>query len=129
MKILNLLPKNDYLKGFLKKKTIHILKKTINVWIFSILILRLVGKEYVFSSFELVKNYFSSTNWYIWELLFFYYLYYLVTKYIQNNKVRLYIISIISLCMIVFLPFTNIMPAYYFSCLSFSVGILLYQYR
>ena len=121
--------KTDYLKGFLKKKTIYILKKTINVWIFSILILMLVGEEYNFYPLELIKNYFSTTNWYMWELLFFYYIYYLTMKYSRNNKIRLYIIFSISLCMVIFLPFTNIGTSYYFSCLSFCTGILLYRCR
>lgn len=121
--------KKNYLKGFLLKKTISIIGMTVKVWIFGILILTLVGKNYNFYFLELLKNYFFSTNWYMWELLFFYYLYYLTTKYIQNSKIRLYVIFIICLCIVMLLPFTGIKPAYYFSCLGFPVGIFSYHNR
>ena len=123
--------KEDYLKGFLCKKCTGILRMTVSMYLFQIISFATlkVGGEYDWDVVFFLQDYVRSTNWYMWELLFFYLVFYFSHKYIKSNHIQLLCISCIALGIVLLLPYTNIGSAYYFSSLGFPAGIFLYRYR
>lgn len=116
----SLYQKENYLDGFLWKKIKRLFGITFFTWIFQIVLFRITRIEDLkYSISSMVINYLQSMNWYIYELLFFYVLFYFVNKVGFEKKVKLVFISTITVLIILILPNTDIVPAYYFSCALF----------
>ena len=65
-------------------------------------------------------------NWYIYELLLFYILFYFVYKYLR--KYRITVITMVTLIFITYAYYSGMIEAYYASALAFPAGLLFYEH-
>ena len=73
-----------------------------------------------------VRGFFTSTNWYIWELLFFYLLFFLIYRYIP--KYRVSIIGVLTLLFATGGFVIGLPQCYYCSAMAFPAGLLFYEH-
>lgn len=115
--------KNNYLKNFLKVKCGNIVIMIVIAYLFHKIVCCIAGiSEWKTFGIDL----FSVTNWYLFELLFFYIIFYLVSKYIK--KYRWVIITIITCIAMTIVFYAGWKESYYASALGFSLGIFAGEY-
>lgn len=116
--------KEHYLKGFLPAKCIYLLAIALVAFLVRELLLFLAGRftfpENIFLSFL------QQTNWYIWELLLFYVLFYFCYRYLP--RYRILTITVITLLFITGCFKTGMIQGYYSSALAFPAGLFFYEY-
>ena len=71
-----------------------------------------------------IKQFFVSTNWYVYELIGFY-LVFAITLKIKSGKIRTGIVSFISAIALVLLYKAGVVEAYYNSIIGFSTGMIM----
>ena len=122
--------KESYLKGFVWKKTRKILSMTLVVFLFEFMIRVLLGGETLVykNVFSFLLDYVVSTNWYMWELLFFYFVFYVVKCVIKDDRKQILAISIITIGLIVF-AYYFLPKSYYTSAVGFVCGCGTYVFR
>ena len=75
---------------------------------------------------HIIRGFFTSTNWYIWELLFFYLLFFLIYRYIP--KYRVSIIGVLTLLFATGGFAIGLPQHYYCSAMAFPAGLLFYEH-
>ena len=70
---------------------------------------------------HIIRGFFTSTNWYIWELLFFYLLFFLIYRYIP--KYRVSIIGVLTLLFATGGFAIGLPQHYYCSAMAFPAGL------
>ena len=92
--------KNNYLNiSFLVRKPIYLLCIAIFIYLFGTAVDIILEPDLGFvSSFFSIKNFFLQTNWYIWELIFFYFMFWFTYKYCY--KYRVWIIVLLTTVMV-----------------------------
>ena len=113
--------KKDYLKSFLLSKCLYLLSLAVITFILDSIITR----NYNFEP-NILYNFFVMTNWYIWELMGFYVLFYLVYKHI--GRYRIMVISIITVGSTIILYLLGVMQSWYTSAWAFPAGLFFYEY-
>lgn len=117
--------KKNYLDGFLGKKCGYLFILAVITYAFRwvvtyfILHINMIDKN-------LLYDFIQKTNWYIWELILFYAIFWVIYKYIKRGRV-LTIMGITS-ALIVFFFKQNMLQGYYSSGLAFPLGILFGEY-
>ncbi len=140
----------NYLKGFLPRKCFGILKLAIAALIITELVYTLImGRYEDFSSVTAwVESLYTRTNWYIFEMLFFYLVFYAVfyavfcIAYRMSNgkgtnvtdgiiklrRMRVLLVTVITIVAMVILIATGMEKPYYISILAFPWGIIISEY-
>ena len=119
------LTKPNYIRGFLVRKPLYLFLIAFLLYVFNVLICYLfkINNAYNYTTDNFLLNFIFETNWYIWELIGFYFLFYIVFKYAkQYNLVLVTIILVI----FVIISYKSGWPSvYYKSALAFPLGLLV----
>lgn len=117
--------KKDYLNGFLRKKCGYLLMLAVVTyafrWLMTYLILHI---NMINGSF--LHDFFDKTNWYIWELIIFYVLFWGAYKYLKKGRIAA--ITVVTVIMIIAFFYGNMLQGYYSSALAFPLGIAFGEY-
>lgn len=116
--------KNCYLQHFLLPKCGYLLALSLIAYLIRILVFWCTGRLHF--NGNIIQDYLSCTNWYIWELLFFYLLFYLIYKYLKKYRVLLFFVITFAAATAVF--FIGMPQGYYSSALAFPAGLFFYEY-
>ncbi len=117
--------KRDYLTCFLTAKCGYLLLLSIYAFLLRYIMWIVTGNSN--AKENLFIQYFHKTNWYIWELLFFYLLFYLVYKFIPARLRNTLIVVITFLCATVLFGI-GALQGYYMSALAFPAGLLFHEH-
>lgn len=117
--------KENYLRGFLASKCGYIFILAVVTHLVNVAISMMTGLEkgYNTTSDSLLYNFFKETNWYLWELLGFYALFFLLYKYV--HKYRCAIFFLITTVGATLLFKYGWVEGYYASALAFPFGVLV----
>lgn len=113
--------KKNYLDGFLGKKCGYLFILAVITYAFRWVVTYFILHTNMIDK-NLLYDFIQKTNWYIWELILFYAIFWVVYKYIKRGRV-LTIMGITS-ALIVFFFKQNMLQGYYSSGLAFPLGIL-----
>mgnify|MGYP001056566091 CR=1 FL=1 len=117
--------KKNYLTHFVQAKCGYLLLLSIYAFLLRCIVWIVTGSSEVKEN--LLVQYFQKTNWYIWELLFFYLLFYLVYKFIPC-RLRNILIAVITFICATVLFRIGALQGYYMSALAFPAGLLFHEY-
>ena len=114
---------NDYLRKIFRIKVPFLLYMTIFSYLFAVLLEFLLYRENIqwYGPVSIV-NFLEMTNWYVWELLVFYALFYLGLRFISKKK-TLIMLLIVTMVAFVILFYSNVVEAYYNSIIGFWLGM------
>ena len=112
--------KQNYLTHFLFPKCAYLLLLAAIAYAHSLLVRLLAGEP--IDPGRILGGFFVSTNWYIWELLFFYILFYLVYRFLP--RYRVIVILAVTAAGTVLCYSSGLAQGYYSSSLAFPVGLL-----
>lgn len=120
--------KDNYMKSFISSKCLYLFVLAIVVYIFNNIIDIVCPFDLGYACFsgDIFTNFISNTNWYIWELLFFYLLFYFVYRF--NIKHKAFLISIVTIFMSIAVFYGGFSIAFYASAFSFPLGIIYGEY-
>lgn len=116
--------KEKYLEHFLFRKCVYLLAIAGVAFVFRTLLLLCAGRYE--SSTNIFRQFLNWTNWYIWELLIFYVLFYVV--YRNLSKYRITVIALVTVLMITVLFFTGAKEMWFASALAFPAGLVFYEH-
>lgn len=116
--------KTDYLSHLLPGKCGYLLALSLLAFAIRSIVLLVLGRWN--PGQNVIRQYFSSTNWYIWELIFFYCLFFLVYRFL--SKYRCVAITVITCLMITAAFFLGTIQGYYSSAMAFPAGVIFYEY-
>lgn len=120
--------KPNYLKGFLAKKSSYLLGINTISFIFGVCLTLLfrIPSSYWNNEFNLFQNYYFSTNWYVWELLAFYCIFFILYKLV--NKRRVTCLFLLALITAIILYYSGVVEMYYTAIFAFPLGALFGEY-
>ncbi len=123
--------KHDYLNSFFRTRVLRLLYVVLLALILTKLISIISPIKTGFSTLHttiptIAKAVFFNTNWYLWELLLLYLLFYLVFRYVTKYRFSIMIISTLALC--IFLYFLGCTRCWYASIFCFPMGIYTYEH-
>lgn len=121
--------KDDYLVDFLPKRIGKLLFPAYIVFLISIVLDGLIDKGAIsLIEFFNLKYFFLRTNWYVWELLILYIVFYISVKKgkIEKTPLIIFYFSIVFVCIAYALKFEN---PWYGSTLCFGLGIFYFSHR
>lgn len=116
--------KEHYLDKFLVRKCPYLIVLSLLAFAVRIVVL-LVTRNYDTNQY-IVIYYLENTNWYIWELLVFYILFYLIYRFVPNYRCA--IITLITFVLMTAAFFFGLRQGYYSSSLAFPAGLFFYEY-
>jgi len=119
--------KENYLKGFFIPKAGYLFLLAVVIYIINISIDYFV--PYSIGYYEegrVLQNFITTTNWYVWELIYFYLLFWLAYKYIKNY--RIVWITVVILISITIMFLAGWSQGFYSSSLAFPLGLLYGEY-
>lgn len=119
--------KRDYLKGFLWSKVKKILLPAFLIWIGYTIVDILFYKAPMLNILNL-WNFATETNWYVWEVLIFYLLFWGVYKLFDNKKADI-IIGCVSVLFVLLCFIFNVDNPWYGSTICFWGGIVFYRHE
>ncbi len=120
--------KPDYLRGFLKKRLGALLLPVGVYCLLFLTVFALVYYEQGMSVTEVGISLITSINWYIWEIMGLYFLFYIAYKYMDRNKATLFIL-LISIVIIVSCYLARVGNPWYGSTLCFPLGLYAGEYK
>ena len=119
--------KSNYLKFFLISKTGYLFCLALIVYLVNVLIDICVPYSLgYYNGKDVIANFFTLTNWYIWEQIVLYILFYFIYKYIK--KYRVLFLGSIVMCGIGILYHAGFSQGFYSSSLAFPLGLLFGEY-
>lgn len=121
--------KEKYLRNIICVKIPFLLWMSVFAYVFSVvleLILLSSQKERIFLPIS-IKQYFMTTNWYVYELLGFYLIFIFVMKFV-SEKYQLIVVAGISVIAFVILYNSELVEAYYNSIIGFWIGMFCGRY-
>lgn len=116
--------KNGYLRHFVFRKGMYLFVIAVLSFVYKLLWYIGTGNKGV--SENIFFMFLKETNWYIWELLFFYILFYFTFRYIK--KFQIIFILGVTIIMITVAFYAGMMQGYYSSALAFPAGLVFYRY-
>lgn len=121
--------KANYLNDFFKNKIIYLLCISILAYLFACIIEIVLPINYLFfqPGTNLFLTLYTTTNWYVYEQLFFYLVFLLTGLFISKRHVRLTVIFITTICIMI-LSYFYLYEAYYASSLAFPIGVAYSMY-
>ena len=120
--------KDNYLKGFIKKKCCYLMLLIVVAYCLNVFISLFVpvNTGYYAGIQSIIPLLFSKTNWYLWALLFFYFLFYIIFRFTQKHR-WLYFFLIVSV--LTALLFKAGWPeGWYASSFAFPFGLFYEEY-
>ena len=120
--------KTDYLKNFIPQKVKRLLIPAYAAYILLVLLLAII-KKYQISLYDFVniKEIFMHTNWYVWEILLLYLVFWICFKISPRIAPYLILFFVVSFIFICF--WTRVDNPWYGSTLSFVLGIYFFKYE
>lgn len=115
--------KTDYLRHFIFRRGGWLLAIAVVAFLYRIVWYLISGRPVQKKIFFL---FLQTTNWYIWELLFFYILFYLVYKYMRRYQIL--VIFFVTLIMATTVYKAGMIQGYYSSAMAFPFGLMFYEY-
>lgn len=121
--------KPNYLKGFFRNKVLYLLCISILAYIFACILELVLPINYLFfqPGTNLFLTLYTTTNWYVYEQIFFYLIFLLTGLFISKKQVRLIVIFITTVFIMV-ISYFYLYEAYYASSLAFPLGIAYSMY-
>ena len=118
--------KADYLKPrFLLNKPVYRLTLAVLTFLFGCVVDLFAPVELGFIGPEIFRQFFGRTNWYIWEQMLFYLLFWLIYRYTKKNRVLL--ITVITVTAAVIACYYGITMAWVASALAFPLGLAFFS--
>lgn len=117
--------KKGYLDHFLASKCMYLFILSIYAFLLRYILWVVMGKSE--AKENILLQYFQKTNWYIWELIFFYLLFYFIYKFVPG-RLRNILIAVITVISATALFFAGVIQGYYMSAFAFPAGLLFYEY-
>jgi len=116
--------KSDYFQGFLIKKPIYILIIALFYWVINsfIDIILPIDYGYVVKGENIANLFWSNTNWYMFELIIIYIVFYISHKYLKKYQLLTCIVSLLVLMHLFY--YNGFSQAWYSSTLAFPLGVL-----
>lgn len=117
--------KEHYLKNIFKVKIPFLLWMALLAYIFGAILEKILLSNGVMTNTFLpfgIKQFFISTNWYVYELIGFYLVFSLSMRFIKE-KYQLSLIVIISIAAFIALYYSGVVEAYYNSIIGFWFGM------
>lgn len=116
--------KERYLDNFLFPKTGYLFCLAVIIYLINVLTDYIVPfKLHYFETWDcFFTNFPVMTNWYLWEQIFFYLLFYFVYKYLKKYRIMLITVIVFLLAGVVFCA--GWIEGYYASALAFPFGLL-----
>lgn len=119
--------KKDYMQRFLQKRIFKILIPAYFIYAIGILIQRFISFESIsFAHIFDMRTFYQSTNWYVWELILLYVVFYCCFKWLKSpwNTIGLYIFLTVFIVVAFIFKIDN---PWYGSTLCFGLGVLYCQ--
>ena len=117
--------KKGYLNRFLAVKCGYLFIQSIYAFLLRYIIWIVLGNSD--AKENIMAQYFQKTNWYIWELMFFYLLFYLIYKFVPD-RLRNILIVIVTVILATVLFCAGVIQRYYMSAFAFPAGLFFYEY-
>lgn len=117
--------KTDYLKHFLIRRTLRLLIPAYLAYVVYILISRFGLNQSTILDLINLKRFFSVINWYVWEQLFFYLVFWIAYRFMP--KWRDALIGIVSLAVVIIAFILKVDNPWYGSTMCFLLGIFYYR--
>lgn len=117
--------KRGYLDHFLATKCVYLFILSIYAFLLRYILWIVTGNSE--AKENILLQYFQKTNWYIWELIFFYILFYFIYKYVPG-RLRNILIAVITVISTTALFFGGVIQGYYMSAFAFPAGLFFYEY-
>ncbi len=118
--------KRGYLKFFLLRKCGGLFLMALLQYIASFITGRVMGFLMPYKDLEdMLRHFLGDVNWFVWELMFFYLLFYLTALLIKPHHVRMAVMFILCILMIEALRRTELGNSWYYSSLAFPAGMAL----
>lgn len=117
--------KEGYLRHFLWVKCGFLLSLSIYAFLLRYIIWIVTGNDNVREN--IITQYMQRTNWYIWELMFFYILFYFVYRFVPS-RLRNILIAMITVILATILFYVSAMQGYYLSAFAFPAGLFFHEY-
>lgn len=117
--------KKGYLNRFLAVKCGYLFMLSVYAFLLRYIIWIVSGNSD--AKENIMAQYFQRTNWYIWELMFFYLLFYLIYKFVPN-RLRNILIAIITVILATVLFYAGVIQGYYMSAFAFPAGLFFCEY-
>ncbi|MBR5420758.1 MAG: acyltransferase family protein [Lachnospiraceae bacterium] len=122
--------KENYLRGFLLKKPLRLFLLALVSVIFWKLMWFVYGfRPQLFSLSFLKEIFLEMMNWYIYEQIFFYLLFFILALLIKKKALRLVLLTAATVLAIELLRRSELGWSYFYSALSFPLGVGLAMYR
>lgn len=117
--------KKGYLDHFLAAKCGYLFILSIYAFLLRYIIWIISGNSD--AKENILVQYLQKTNWYIWELIFFYALFYIVYKFVPV-RLRNILIAAITVISATALFYAGAIQGYYMSAFAFPAGLLFYEH-
>lgn len=116
---------SDYMKGFLLKRLKSVLLPAYIVY-FLFIVFKIIQTKQVLGIIDLInpKVFFLNTNWYIWEIIFLYIVFYVCSRFVKQMTNLILCISIVFIFTAYFIGLDN---PWYGSTLCFVFGMWYYE--
>ena len=116
--------KSGYLKFFLPRKCGGLFLMALLQYIVGFVTGRVMGFLLPYEDlWDMLSHFARDVNWFIWELMLFYLLFYLTARLIRPQYVRMTLMLLLSVVMIALLRRTDAGGSWYFSSLAFPAGM------
>lgn len=113
--------KSDYIKEIVLVKIPYLLWMALAAYVFSAVFEILFGNTAYYLPFGL-RQFFVSTNWYVWELTGFYFLFIICRKFVKE-RYQIVFACFISVLAFAALYYSGLVEAYYNSIIGFCLGM------
>lgn len=119
--------KENYLKHFIKSKCLYLFLIAAVVFCFEAIIGFVLPWDSGLIGKDIIRRFVINTNWYIWEMIAFYLLFYLINRFIKTNGLKLLIMTAASLFIMHF-SYVYLYESFYASSLAFPLGMAFGMY-
>lgn len=117
--------KKNYLDHFLVRKCGYLFMLSIYAFACRVIAGLVMGNSGVDEN--ILIQYLRKTNWYIWELTFFYVLFYFIYRFVPE-RLRNILIAVITVIGANVLFRAGVIQGYYMSAFAFPAGLFFYEY-
>ena len=119
--------KENYLKNFLFPKVGYMIGLALLIYVINVVLDFFIPYSIGFyNKGELLSGFVPLTNWYIWEQIFFYFLFWIIYKYVKKYRVLcIFLITLVGITLVFEAGWSQ---AFYASSMAFPLGIMFGEY-
>ena len=117
--------KKGYLDGFLLQKCGYLLS-ILMIYFMQNEVLRWLAGNHTGYTDGFFSYFFVHINWYLWEQLFFYFVFWVVYRYVRRYKILS--VFLLTIIMVHIVYFSHLTISYCISAIGFPFGLLFYIY-